>query len=100
MVIKMPFLKKRKWSESDDFREGLSAVISVKVPEPQFEGQTKTKLMQQRSCGIVQTTVPVLWKPTWKKIRRKPEYCQQSYIGSQARVAARKARELVQRKTF
>ncbi len=43
--------------EGDDFREGLSAIISVKVPEPQFEGQTKTKLGNNEVRGVVDTTV-------------------------------------------
>ncbi|MDR0791835.1 MAG: DNA topoisomerase IV subunit B, partial [Chitinophagaceae bacterium] len=51
------FEKAKVAIEGDDFREGLSAIISVKVPEPQFEGQTKTKLGNSDVSGIVQTTV-------------------------------------------
>ena len=43
--------------EGDDFREGLSCIISIKVPEPQFEGQTKTKLGNSEVMGVVDTTV-------------------------------------------
>ena len=51
------FEKAKVEIEGDDFREGLSAIISVKVPEPQFEGQTKTKLGNNEVSGIVDSTV-------------------------------------------
>jgi len=51
------FEKAKVSIEGDDFREGLSAIISVKVPEPQFEGQTKTKLGNNEVMGVVDTTV-------------------------------------------
>jgi DNA gyrase subunit B len=51
------FEKAKVVIEGDDFREGLSAIISVKVPEPQFEGQTKTKLGNSEVMGVVDTTL-------------------------------------------
>ena len=86
--------------ESDDFREGLSAVISVKVPEPQFEGQTKTKLGNSEVSGIVQTTVSrALEAYLEENPREAKNIVSKVILAAQARVAAKKARELVQRKT-
>jgi DNA gyrase subunit B len=56
----------------DDFREGLTAVISVRVPHPQFEGQTKTKLGNGEVEGIVNRPWAIVWPSTWKRIRGKP----------------------------
>jgi DNA gyrase subunit B len=83
----------------DDFREGLTAVLSVKVPEPQFEGQTKTKLGNGEVAGIVEGIVyrvlndyleenPIIAKLIIGKV----------ILAAEARNAAKKARELVQRK--
>ena len=58
MVRKQGMFEKAKVEiEGDDFREGLTAVISVKVPEPQFEGQTKTKLGNNEVMGVVDSTL-------------------------------------------
>lgn len=84
----------------DDFREGLTAVISVKVPEPQFEGQTKTKLGNSEVQSIVETMVnekldlfleknPAIGRTILEKV----------ILAAQAREAARKARELTRRKS-
>jgi DNA gyrase subunit B len=86
--------------EGDDFREGLSAIISVKVPEPQFEGQTKTKLGNSEVSGVVETTVAkVLQAYLEENPREAKNIINKVILAAQARVAARKARELVQRKT-
>jgi DNA gyrase subunit B len=86
--------------ESDDFREGLSAIISVKVPEPQFEGQTKTKLGNSEVSGIVQTTVSrALEAYLEENPKDAKNIVSKVILAAQARVAAKKARELVQRKT-
>ncbi len=85
----------------DDVREGLTAVVSVKVPEPQFEGQTKAKLGNTEVRGIVETITseglayhfeenPGVIKPILEK----------SIMAAKARLAARKARELTRRKGF
>jgi DNA gyrase subunit B len=86
--------------EGDDFREGLSAIISVKVPEPQFEGQTKTKLGNSEVSGIVQTTVArALEAYLEENPREAKNVISKIVLAAQARVAAKKAREMVQRKT-
>lgn len=102
------FLKKSKLSKKvdetlsgDDVREGLTAVLSVKVPEPQFEGQTKTKLGNTEVKGIVESFVgdqltlffeqnPVVIGAILDK----------TVLAAKARIAARQARELTRRKTF
>jgi DNA gyrase subunit B len=94
------FEKAKVEVESDDFREGLSAIVSVKVPEPQFEGQTKTKLGNSEVSGIVQTTVArALEAYLEENPREAKNIVSKVILAAQARVAARKARELVQRKT-
>ena len=86
--------------EGDDFREGLSAIISVKVPEPQFEGQTKTKLGNSEVSGVVQTTVSRVLEAYLEENPKEAKYVISKFIlAAQARVAAKKARDMVQRKT-
>lgn len=94
------FEKAKVEVEGDDFREGLSAIVSVKVPEPQFEGQTKTKLGNTEVSGIVQTTVSkALQNYLEENPKEAKNVIQKVILAAQARVAAKKARELVQRKT-
>ncbi len=84
----------------DDFREGLSAIISVKVPEPQFEGQTKTKLGNSEVMGIVDSSVGnVLDAYLEEHPKSAKTIINKVILAAQARHAARKARELVQRKS-
>ncbi|PJE45843.1 MAG: DNA topoisomerase (ATP-hydrolyzing) subunit B [Sediminibacterium sp.] len=86
--------------EGDDFREGLSAIISVKVPEPQFEGQTKTKLGNSEVSGVVQTTVArALEAYLEENPKESKQVISKIILAAQARVAAKKARDMVQRKT-
>ena len=86
--------------EGDDFREGLSAIISVKVPEPQFEGQTKTKLGNSEVSGIVQTTVArALEAYLEENPKEAKNVISKIILSAQARVAAKKARDMVQRKS-
>ena len=86
--------------EGDDFREGLSAIISVKVPEPQFEGQTKTKLGNNEVSGVVDSTVSrMIDKYLEENPRDAKSIINKVILAAQARAAARKARELVQRKS-
>ncbi len=94
------FEKAKVEIEGDDFREGLSAVISIKVPEPQFEGQTKTKLGNSEVMGVVDTTLSrVLVAYLEENPRDAKIIIQKVILAAQARAAARKAREMVQRKS-
>ena len=84
----------------EDFREGLTAVISIKVAEPQFEGQTKTKLGNSEVAGAVQQAVG---EALSNYLEEHPEeaklICNKVILAATARIAARKARESVQRKS-
>jgi len=83
----------------EDFREGLTAVISIKVAEPQFEGQTKTKLGNSEVAGAVQQAVgEALSQYLEENPREAKLIVEKVLLAAQARVAARKARENVQRK--
>jgi DNA gyrase subunit B len=83
----------------DDFREGLTAVISVKVAEPQFEGQTKTKLGNSDAMGAVAASVGEALNHFLEEHPREAKMIVNKVIlAAQARHAARKAREMVQRK--
>ena len=94
------FEKAKVSIEGDDFREGLSAIISVKVPEPQFEGQTKTKWANSEVSGVVQTTVArVLEAYLEENPKAARMIIDKVILAAQARAAARKARDLVQRKS-
>ncbi|MBX3257310.1 MAG: DNA topoisomerase (ATP-hydrolyzing) subunit B [Chitinophagaceae bacterium] len=94
------FEKAKVEIEGDDFREGLSAVISVKVPEPQFEGQTKTKLGNNEVMGVVDTALSkVLQTYLEENPKEARQIISKVILAAQARAAARKARDLVQRKS-
>jgi DNA gyrase subunit B len=94
------FEKAKVEIEGDDFREGLSAIISVKVPEPQFEGQTKTKLGNNEVMGVVDSTVSRSLEAYLEENPRDAKsIINKVILAAQARAAARKARELVQRKS-
>jgi len=83
----------------DDFREGLTALISVKVPEPQFEGQTKTKLGNQEVSGVVEVCVSdAISNYLEENPKEAKTIINKVILAATARHAARKARELVQRK--
>ena len=85
----------------EDFREGLTAVISIKVAEPQFEGQTKTKLGNSEVQGAVQQAVnEALTDYLEEHPDEAKKICEKVVLAATARIAARKARESVQRKNF
>src|SRR3990172_2823892 len=96
----MKFLKNGDSLEGDDVREGLTAILSVKIPDPQFEGQTKTKLGNSEVKGLVDSLVDrksVGWFEENPSIARKiVEKCS---AAARSREAARKAKELTRRKS-
>ncbi len=94
-------LEKLKFEISgDDFREGLTAIISVKVSEPQFEGQTKTKLGNREVVSPVSQAVSEMLENYLEENPNDAKIIVQKVIlAAQARHAAKKAREMVQRKT-
>ena len=98
---KQGFLKGGGKLSSDDVREGLTALISVRVPEPQFEGQTKTKLGNSEVKGIVDSLVSTgLLTFLEENPKEARLIIEKSLLASQAREAARKARELTRRKSI
>ena len=83
----------------DDFREGLTAVISVKVMEPQFEGQTKTKLGNSEVSGAVNSVVgEILTQYLDENPNQANRIMEKVILAAKARIAARKAKDMVQRK--
>jgi len=99
------FLKKGKFDKSitqlsgDDVREGLVAIISVKIPNPQFEGQTKMKLGNSEVKGIVESAtyenLSLYFEENPQDVKKIIEKC---ILGARARIAAKKARDLTRRK--
>lgn len=98
-ATKNDLLKGKENIQGDDTREGLTAVISVKVPEPQFEGQTKTKLGNSEVKGFVEQ---IIGEHLGTFLEEQPAVgktiVQKSLEAARARAAAKKARELVRRK--
>lgn len=84
----------------EDFREGMTAVISIKVPEPQFEGQTKTKLGNSEVQGVVES---IMYDKLNEFLEQNPKIARgildKVVLAAEAREAARKARQLIQRKS-
>ncbi len=94
------FEKEKVTVDASDFREGLTAVVSVKVLEPQFEGQTKTKLGNNEAIGAVQTAVSeALGNYLEEHPRQARTIVEKVIVAAKARHAARNAREKVQRKS-
>ncbi len=92
-------LFKKVKPSSEDFREGLTAVVSVKVPDPQFKGQTKGELGNSEVTGIVSRTVgDILGHYLEENPKSAKQIVEKVVLAATARQAARKAREMVQRK--
>ncbi len=95
------FFKNNETLEGEDVREGLTAVISCKVPNPQFEGQTKTKLANSEVKGIVET---IVYEKLSTYLEENPSVAkrilERALQARKAREAARKARELVRKKSY
>src|SRR5256712_2070276 len=93
------YLKQGESLEGDDVREGLTAILSLKIPEPQFEGQTKMKLGNSEMKGIVESSVYEKLTEFFMETPKVAEICiGKAVLAAQAREAARKARELTRRK--
>ncbi len=93
------FLKQGESLEGDDVREGLTAILNLKMPEPQFEGQTKMKLGNSDVKGIVESIVYEKLGEFFMETPKVAEICiGKAVLAAQAREAARKARELTRRK--
>ena len=96
----LKLLKKDETLEGEDVREGLAAVVSVKLRNPQFEGQTKTKLGNPGVEGLVQTTVNANLAQFFEENPQDARaICSKAIAAMRARLAARKARELTRRKS-
>jgi DNA gyrase subunit B len=99
-TTELKLLKKDESLDGEDVREGLAAVVSVKLQNPQFEGQTKTKLGNPGIEGLVQTTVNSSFS---RFLEEHPQdaraICNKAIAAMRARLAARKARELTRRKS-
>ena len=93
------FIKPDDTMSGDDIREGITAIISVKVPDPQFEGQTKTKLGSSEVQGIVESVVN---EALGDYLEEHPQFArkvvEKALVAARARAAARKARDLTRRK--
>ncbi len=93
------YLKEGESLEGDDVREGLTAILSLKIPDPQFEGQTKMKLGNSEVKGIVESGMYEKLTEFFLENPKVAEICiQKAVLAAQAREAARKARELTRRK--
>ncbi len=100
------YLKKGKYEKSitqlsgDDVREGLVAIISVKIPEPQFEGQTKMKLGNSEVKGLVESAtyenLSMFFEENPQEVKKIIDKC---IMGARARIAAKRARDLTRRKS-